>query len=258
MRRQETSRRQEQEMAKYYYDTHVHTDESSACGKVPGRQAARLYKAAGYQGIVITDHYTRKYFRSCAGRTWDEKLDSFLAGYREARREGEKIGLQVFLGAELALDNPYNDYLLMGIREDFLREYPKLYRLDLRDLYELAEEHDFLVFQAHPFRPGFSPGDPAFLHGVEVYNGNPRHDSHNKIARRFAEQHRLKMLSGSDFHIEVDTARGGIATSRRLNTAEELLRVLKDGDYDLVTTSGRPFSPARILTDFCDLLRSRK
>jgi hypothetical protein len=56
----------------------------------------------------------------------------------------------------------------------------------------------------------------------------------------------------------VDTARGGIATSRRLNTAEELLRVLKDVDYDLVTTSGRPFSPARILTDFCDLLRSRK
>ena len=47
-------------MAKYFYDTHVHTDESSACGKVPGRQAARLYKAAGYQGIVITDHYTRK------------------------------------------------------------------------------------------------------------------------------------------------------------------------------------------------------
>ena len=245
-------------MTRYYYDTHVHTEESSACGKIAGRQAALLYKAAGYHGIVITDHYTRKFFHHCAGRTWDEKLDSFLAGYREARREGRKIGLQVFLGAELALQHPYNDFLLMGIQESFLREHPKLYRLNLRDLYGLAEEHDFLVFQAHPFRPGFSPGDPAFLHGVEVYNGNPRHDSHNKIARRFAEQHRLKMLSGSDFHIEVDTARGGIATSRRLNTAEELLRVLKDVDYDLVTTSGRPFSPARILTDFSDLLRSRK
>lgn len=245
-------------MTRYYYDTHVHTKESSACGRVAGRQAVRLYKAAGYDGIIITDHYTRRFFHNCAGRTWDEKLDCYLAGYREAREEGEKIGLKVLLGAELALENPYNDFLLMGIREDFLREYPKLYRLSSKELYELAEDHDFLVFQAHPFRPGFSPVDPAFLHGVEVFNGNPRHDSHNKLARRFAEQNRLKILSGSDFHMKEDAARGGITTTRRIETPEDLLRVLKDGDYDLVTTSGRPFSTARVVTDFLDLLRARR
>ena len=49
------------------------------------------------------------------------------------------------------------------------------------------------------------------------------------------------MLSGSDFHIKVDVGRGGITTSRRINTPEELLRILKDGDYGLITTSGRPF-----------------
>ena len=63
-----------------------------------------------------------------------------MAGYREARREGEKIGLQVFLGAEIALDNPYNDYLLFGITEEFLREYPKLFRLEIKDLYELGRK----------------------------------------------------------------------------------------------------------------------
>ncbi|NLY88585.1 MAG: PHP domain-containing protein [Firmicutes bacterium] len=244
-------------MTRYCYDTHVHTGESSACGRIPGRQAARLYKAAGYHGIVITDHYTRKFFRHCAGRTWDEKLDSFLAGYREARREGRKTGLQVFLGAELALDNPYNDYLLFGITEDFLREYPELYKLEIMDLYELAEKHGFLVYQAHPFRPGFSPADPAFLHGVEVFNGNPRHDSHNRPAYHFAKKHRLKMISGSDFHQKTDVGRGGITTARQVNTPEELLRVLKDEDYELITTSGRPFSTARLFTDFFDLLRSR-
>ena len=119
-------------MAKCYYDTHVHTDESSACGKIPGRQAARLYKAAGYHGIVVTDHYTRKYFRSCAGRTWDEKLDSFLAGYREARAEGDKIGLR-FFRAELALQHPYNDFLLMGIQRVFSGN-TRNYTAKLRDL----------------------------------------------------------------------------------------------------------------------------
>ena len=245
-------------MTRFYYDTHVHTDERSACGRIPGRKAVRLYKAAGYDGIVITDHYTRKYFRHCAGRTWEEKLDSFLAGYREARREGEKIGLQVFLGAEIALDNPYNDYLLFGITEEFLREYPKLFRLEIKDLYELAEGHGFLVYQAHPFRPGFSPADPAFLHGVEVFNGNPRHDSHNRPAYHFAKKHGLLMLSGSDFHQKADVARGGIATTRRINTPEELLRVLRDEDFELVTTAGRPLSTARVFTDFLDLLRSRR
>lgn len=251
-------------MTRYYYDTHVHTQETSACGKIAGRRAARLYKAAGYHGIVITDHYTRKFFRprapahDCAGRTWDEKLDRFLAGYREAHREGTKIGLQVFLGTELSLSNPHNDFLLLGIRESFLREHPELYKLKLRDLHKMGEKHNFLIYQAHPFRAGFSPADPAFLHGVEVFNGNPRHDSHNSLAFQFAEKNRLKMISGSDFHHKEDVARGGITTARRITAPEELFRTLKDGDFELITTSGRPFSTARVFTDFCDLLRSRK
>ena len=37
-------------------DVHVHTSEVSGCGQLPGAEMARLYKQAGYDAIVITDH----------------------------------------------------------------------------------------------------------------------------------------------------------------------------------------------------------
>ena len=83
-------------MAKYYYDTHVHTDESSACGKVPGRQAARLYKAAGYQGIVITDHYTRKYFRSAPAGPGTKSSTLFWPGTGRPAGKGKRSASRSF------------------------------------------------------------------------------------------------------------------------------------------------------------------
>ena len=41
----------------YLYDCHVHTAETSWCGRVPAGEMAQLYKQAGYTGIVIIDHY---------------------------------------------------------------------------------------------------------------------------------------------------------------------------------------------------------
>ena len=45
---------------------------------------------------------------------------------------------------------------------------------------------------------------------MEVYNGNPRHNSHNDRALEYAEKYVLRQLSGSDFHHPEDLARGGV------------------------------------------------
>ena len=44
-------------MEKFLLDMHMHTKETSSCGEVPAAEVGRLYKEAGYQGIMITDHY---------------------------------------------------------------------------------------------------------------------------------------------------------------------------------------------------------
>ena len=40
------------------FDMHIHTSESSPCGQICGDKVVEYYKKAGYDGIVITDHFT--------------------------------------------------------------------------------------------------------------------------------------------------------------------------------------------------------
>ena len=39
------------------YDLHIHTKECDKCAELSGGEIVRLYKDAGYDGIVVTDHY---------------------------------------------------------------------------------------------------------------------------------------------------------------------------------------------------------
>ena len=41
----------------YKYETHLHTKEASACASSTGAEMARAYQAAGYAGIIVTDHF---------------------------------------------------------------------------------------------------------------------------------------------------------------------------------------------------------
>lgn len=214
----------------FKYDTHVHTWEVSPCGKIKAAEGIKLYKKRGYSGLVITDHYSETVFESLDGDSWEEKIEQYLSGYRAALREGRKEGMDILLGAEITFIDSLNDYLVFGIDEEFLKEYPELYKINLRKFRELVKGKDILVFQAHPFRPGMKAADPLLLDGVEVYNGNPRHDSRNHLAYSFAQENRLKVISGSDFHQLQDLARGGIILPERVSSSREFVKLLKESD----------------------------
>ncbi|NLG85311.1 MAG: transposase [Firmicutes bacterium] len=218
-------------MKTYRYDLHVHTRETSGCGRVPARRVVDLYREIGYHGLVITDHYLPEFFARLGRRPWPEKVARFLAGYRAALARGREVGLRVFFGLELRFADDPLDYLIYGIDEDFLLAYPELLTADLATLHDLAKAGGFLVYQAHPFRSGSSPAPPELLDGVEVYNGNPRHDSRNHLALAFARRHGLRMSSGSDFHQPEDLGRGGIEVTEELIRPEELVTVLRRQDF---------------------------
>jgi hypothetical protein len=197
------------------YETHFHTAETSPCGKVPAATGVRLYHQAGYSGIIVTDHYCRGFFDSHPLSRWERKIDLYLMGYRKALEEGLRLGLDVQLGMELRFDENPNDYLVYGFDEEFLKSNKKLYRLGLKDFRRLTAASGIVTVQAHPFRPGMIPAPPELIDGIEVYNGNPRHDSKNSLAEEHAAANNLKMLSGSDFHRIGDEARGGVIVDGR-------------------------------------------
>lgn len=215
-------------MKSYRIDLHTHTKEVSSCGQVPARQVVEFYLQAGYSGIVITDHFYEGYFQSLTGLNWSQKIDRFLSGYRQAVETGAKFDFQVFLGAEFRFNENNNDYLIYGFDEAFLLEHPSLYSLSLAQFHRHCLNTDILIYQAHPFRAGMIPANPRHLHGVEVFNGNPRHNSRNQMAYAYAKHYGLKMISGSDFHQPQDLGSGGIIVEEKIATSVHLARVLRE------------------------------
>ena len=129
----------------YKFDTHVHTAETSPCGNLTAADTIALYKKAGYSGLCITDHYYQGYFESLEAHSWTERMDQYLIGYRCARQAGEMAGMTVLLGAELRLEGSNNDYLLFGVTEQFLYDFPELYRYDMPCLRPLLREHHIQI-----------------------------------------------------------------------------------------------------------------
>lgn len=217
----------------YLYETHFHTADVSPCGKIQAADGARLYKNAGYAGILVTDHFGSDYLKEdYKGDTWREKVDYFLRGYRAAKRY-ESEDFSVMLGFEVRFDENRNDYLIIGADEAFLYDNEGFPKLGVKKFKSLAEKHALLVIQAHPFRKGMTIAEPRDIDGIETFNGNRRHDSANDIAAAWAARCGLMQTSGSDFHQTEDLARGGVYLEKAVRTSSELRRELLTGRYTL-------------------------
>jgi predicted metal-dependent phosphoesterase TrpH len=221
------------------YELHVHTAEGDKVVKESAAQIVRQYRDAGFDGMVVTNHYFSIFFDWFAdelqGASHRQIMDRWLKGYRVAREEGQKLGFDVLLGAEVRFDGCPNDYLLYGVDEEFFYQAPLLNRLkNVGELIALLPE-DVCVVHAHPFRDRMVVADPAPVWGIEVYNG-VNEPFRNHMAREFASHYGKMMTSGSDCHYPGACGRGGIITEQRITTPKELSAVLRSGAYTLIET----------------------
>ncbi|MDA3939693.1 MAG: transposase [Spirochaetia bacterium] len=223
-------------MSKFLIDTHVHTAEISPCGRIEARTVVSMYKEAGYDGIIITDHFSNYYPVMRSTLSWKEKVDTFFMGYDLAEAHGNVCGLTVLPGLELTFDNDPNDYLVYGISKSWLYEHEDIIAENIEYFAGLISNTNALIVQAHPYRPGMRPRKPPHIHGIEVYNGNQRHDSGNEKALKHAEHYSLIQTSGSDFHQAEDCARGGMELKQAISTIDEFIDILKKDKPNLIQT----------------------
>ncbi len=214
----------------YKYELHCHTGCVSRCGRVEPEEIVKLYKGKGYNGIVVTDHYSPMTFEP----NWapQRQIDFYLSGYRRMK-EAAGEDFTVLLGIELRHYFTANDYLIYGINEDFLYSAGNLMLPWEEKIYNLAKEHGCLVYQAHPFRFGIRRCNPDFIDGVEVYNGKTDKKGNDK-ALVWAKKNGKLMVSGSDFHTVKNLARGGIITSQPIKNNGDLLEVLKSQNFEMI------------------------
>jgi hypothetical protein len=213
-------------------ELHAHSSEVSFCSSVSARDVAEKYIGAGYSTVVLSNHFEY----STMSRREESYSDFVLrhAAACDALRDAALGRLNVIFGAELRFRSAINDYLLYGATPEFLLAHPDVFDMTPSEFSTIARDAGVLFVQAHPFRNGMVVINPAYLDGVEIFNGSPGHNSRNDVAEMWAKKHSLIPTSGSDFHHVHDTPNAGILTECEIKTAAELVSILRDGKYELI------------------------
>ena len=237
----------------YKYETHLHTSEVSKCAHNTGAEMARAYKKAGYTGIFVTDHFFNGNCAIPRELGWKQKVNLFMRGYKSAKEEGEKLGLDVFFGWEFTLRPYAADFLTYNLDKEFLLAHPYIDRFPLKEYSELVRKNGGLLIHAHPYREAeyilYPPRPkPHLVDGVEVNNtASNSPDNNNHLAWRLALKHPyLIRISGTDIHTTEFAGLGGVAFRYRIKDSQHFIEALRAGDAYLIIdgkitdTEGRP------------------
>ena len=133
----------------FLYDTHVHTIETSPCGKLYAADIVEWYASHGYTGLVITDHLHKQFLDTVgSGHDWDTVVEKYTAGYKAAVRKANEIGFTVILGAEMRFWDNDNDYLVYGIDEQWLRisSWGREYYINRKEYERYTKENSSFAF----------------------------------------------------------------------------------------------------------------
>ncbi|MCI9438964.1 MAG: histidinol-phosphatase [Lachnospiraceae bacterium] len=224
----------------YWYETHMHTSEGSACGQNTGAEMARAYAEAGYTGIIVTDHFF--YGNTAADRSlpWSEWVDAFCRGYEAAKREGEKCGLQVFFGWESGYDG--TEFLIYGPDREWLRKHPEIRDASVEEQFALVHEAGGIVCHAHPYREASYIPEirlfPEYVDAVEGWNAanirkgmaaNPPCLEYDARAVAYAAKYHFPMTAGSDQH-STQMLYGGMVFDRKLKDIHDFKNAVMAGE----------------------------
>ncbi len=218
----------------FKYEMHVHSREGSACGSSGIRELVRAYHRAGYQGLVLTDHFVHGNTAIARDLPWPEQMQRYYDVYLLARQEAENLDFDVIFGLEDGYGQG-KEVLIYGIDLAFLVSHPELDRASLADWTRLAHEAGGLVIHAHPHRdrayvtPNVAPRYDL-CDGLEVYNAG---DSHAANAKARADGGSLGLIqtSGGDTHWVDDGKIGlaGMLFPERIRNGQALVQALRSG-----------------------------
>jgi hypothetical protein len=217
------------------YETHLHTIEASACSIKTGVEQARIYKAAGYSGIIVTDHFFNGNTAIPHDLPWEERVDLFCKGYENAKKEGDSIGLSVFFGWETNYKG--TEFLIYGLDHNWMRNHPEMLSWSLEEQYRTIHKAGGYVVHAHPFRirPYIKEVRlfPKLVDAVEVYNVGNRNVEFDNKAAKYARKHSLPGFAGTDSH-GYETVRSGMGFDNPLKDIHDFLTNVKANNYKLI------------------------
>ncbi|MCL2016840.1 MAG: PHP domain-containing protein [Defluviitaleaceae bacterium] len=225
----------------FMYETHMHTMESSGCGRNTAEEQVYAYKERGYTGIIITDHFINGY-STCpryGNVSWREKVGYVVAGYLAAKDAGDNVGLDVFLGWEFTVKG--SDLLTYGLDIAFLLDNKDIDKLTVPQYSKVVRNNGGFLAQAHPYRdkPYIEhkfPVKPEFIDAIEVYNASDEIYSTNRAnekADMFAKKHNMPIQAGGDSH-GVNDPPSGIILAKKAKNIYDIINAIKNKEVSLI------------------------
>lgn len=216
----------------YRYETHCHCSQCSLCARSTSQALVRAYHAAGYAGLVLTDHFIFGNTTVSDSLPWDRRMQRYYQAYLDAKAAAEGLDFDVIFGIEHAYGDG-KEVLIYGVELDFLLANPDIPEITLDELVARVHEAGGIVIQAHPYRNrsyvNMAVAPRADLvDGIEVYNAcnAPGEDPQ---ALELAAQKDYIITCGGDIHHAADPRIGaaGVVLPHRVRSSKELAVALK-------------------------------
>ena len=219
----------------YKYEMHLHTYPVSGCAKVSVKDNIEFYKALGYDGIFITNHFLDGNLNAeYRHLPYEEKIKFYFSDYEEGVKLGAEVGLRVFCGLEMSLAG--TDFLVYGLDKQWWLDHPEV--MDMKKSVQLPflMENGAIIFQAHPFREAkYIDHIRLFpcVDGIEVINAE-RTDFVNQMAELYADHYGKLKIAGTDKHGGIMTRRlAGIETKTPITSVEDFIQKMRNRETSL-------------------------
>lgn len=225
----------------FKYEMHLHTSRCSKCARSTIEEMMIALKEKGYTGAVVTNHFYRGNTAVDRKLPWKKFVEAYEEDYLTGKALGKRLDFDVIFGIEECyLPNIAKEILIYGITPDELKQVPDFKSYTIEQIARFVQDNGGFISAAHPFRIGQYNPEPTFipdyryLNGVELNFGHS--ENRNDMAERFAKNHNLKLISGSDAHNISESQLGttGIAVETRIKDTKQLAKILHSGDYKLI------------------------
>lgn len=217
----------------YKYEMHAHCSEVSRCGLSTAAEMVKAYAAAGFSGIVFTDHFIHGNTAVSRKLPWKERMHAYFSPFSEAKKLADELGITVIVCLEHAYGNGKEVLVYGDITPDILALHPEIERMKIEQFIDFCHNQGWFVAQAHPFRErdyidmSVLP-IPELVDGIEVYNYCNK-SAENIKAAELCEKHGLIPISGSDTHSAALCGYAGLAFDKPISNGAELAKALFDG-----------------------------
>ena len=240
----------------YFYETHLHTLEGSACGEVAAADYIDYMIVKGFTGMAVTDHFFNGNCAVDPALPWKRKVELYCDGFYKAREAAKDCDFDVIFGIEFNFKG--DEYLIYGLAGEWLLDNEDIMMLDRRGVHKKVNEAGGIMVQAHPYREAHYINHirlfPRSVHGVETVNSSQAELS-NRMAELYAEQYHLLRTAGSDNHwgsrvFEKLAEKGykpelaGMCSEEPLESVRDYIRLVREEKmHPFVQTSDGSYMP---------------